>query len=75
MNQVREEELMGAYDGQDLPYQNELPTHITLYNNDGRQMTLPGVGTTQDTRGKINQPTLPGEVEYQLFEPSEEQCI
>ena len=37
------------------------PTHITLDNNDGRQMTLTGVGTTHHTTGTINQPTLPGE--------------
>ena len=37
------------------------PTHVTLDNNDGRQMTSTGVGTTHDTTGKINQPTLPGE--------------
>ena len=47
------------------------PTHITLDNNDGRQMTLTGVGTTHDTTGTINQPTLPGEIEYQPSEPSE----
>ena len=38
------------------------PTHITLDNNDGRQMTLTGAGTTHDATGTINQPTLPGEV-------------
>ena len=38
-------------------------------------MTLTGVGTTHDTTGTINQPTLPGEVEYQLFEPTEERYL
>ena len=36
-----------------------------------RQMTLTGVGTTHDTTGTINQPTLPGEIEYQPSVPSE----
>ena len=51
------------------------PTHITLDNNDGRQMTLTGVGTTHDTTGTINQPTLPGEAEYQSFQTTEERCL
>ena len=51
------------------------PTRITLDNNDGGQMTLTGVGTTHDTTGTINQPVLPGEVEYQSFEPSEERYL
>jgi len=46
-----------------------------LDNNDRGQMILTGVGTTHDTTETINQPTLPGEVEYQLFEPTEEQYL
>eukprot|EP00794_Sanderia_malayensis_P006503 gene6503-7248_t len=43
------------------------PTHVTLDNNDGRQMTSTGVGTTHDTTGTINQPTLPGEEVIPMF--------
>ena len=36
---------------------------------------LTGVGTTHDTTGKIKQPKLPREVEYQSFEPKEEHYL
>jgi len=38
-------------------------------------MILTGVGTTHDTTGTINQPKLPGEVEYQSFEHTEERYL
>ena len=38
-------------------------------------MILTGVGTTHDTTGTINQPTLRGEIEYQSFEPTEERYL
>ncbi|XP_057316865.1 uncharacterized protein LOC130657893 [Hydractinia symbiolongicarpus] len=37
------------------------PLHSTIDNNDGRQETLTGVGTTHDTNSTLFQPFIPGD--------------
>ncbi len=37
-----------------------IATHATIDNNDGRQDTITGSGTTHDTNGTLFQPLLPG---------------
>ena len=37
-----------------------LPTHVTIDNNDGSQETVTGKGTTHDTNRTIFQPVLKG---------------
>ena len=48
-----------------------IATHVTLDNNDGRQETTTGAGTTHDTNFTIFQPVLKGET-YQRNEITRE---
>ena len=41
-------------------FTNGLPMHSSIDNNDGRQETLTGAGTTHDTNSTLFQPILPG---------------
>ena len=41
-------------------FTNGLPLHSSIDNNDGRQETLTGAGTTHDTNSTLFQPILPG---------------
>eukprot|EP00794_Sanderia_malayensis_P001897 gene1897-2154_t len=38
-----------------------IPTHATIDNNDGRQETMTGKGTSHDSNRTLSQPLLPGE--------------